>query len=621
MTTRERRWTHPSPVAQAAIAAILSLLLALLAIRAWRLSLTVPFEYSGDSLLGMTWFKGALEGWPLEFERLGAPFQGQLYDFPQGDNLHFLTVKTLGLVTGGDPALVLNLFFLLTFPTAAVAAWWVFRDLGMGPLAAIVCAVLFALLPYHFWRGEGHILLSAYYSVPLGCWLTLRVLQSREIFRTNWRDEASRREKAAALLPLLFCLVIGSTGVYYAAFSCLLLAGAAILVGWRREGRRAAAQALVAAAVILLTLAVNLSPSIAYRSAHGENDQAAVRTPDQSETLGLSLVGMLLPAQNHRFEPFANATDNFRESTVIPGESSSLGLIASAGFVALLAIIGISTIWGGSVVFAPQLRAAAAAAGVAFMIGTVGGLSDLVARAFSPDLRSWNRFSVFVAFFALVAVGFAIARCVRALARRNRGPALAGVLVVLILGFGVYDQAVPAHDGQFDPDYVEPRWRSDAAFAKTLERRLPAGAAVLQLPYVPYPEGYAPAPASGYDSARGYIHTEELRWSFGAMRNRSADVGACLASVDTDRVVVAAKAIGFGAIWVDRWRAEPQVADDVEDATDGRTVVSPDGRFVAVALSGVRVAQPLREAISEAMPDSEDDLQDCTDLTRAVRRA
>ena len=53
---------------------------------------------------------------------------------------------------------------------------------------------------------------------------------------------------------------------------------------------------------------------------------------------------------------------------------------------------------------------------VAFLLGTVGGGSALLAYAFSSQIRGWDRISVFISFFALIgfALGFtAYARCAR----------------------------------------------------------------------------------------------------------------------------------------------------------------------------------------------------------------
>jgi len=53
----------------------------------------------------------------------------------------------------GSPAVTINAFYLLTYPLDALAAFWALRRLGVSRPASLACAVLFALLPYHFFRS------------------------------------------------------------------------------------------------------------------------------------------------------------------------------------------------------------------------------------------------------------------------------------------------------------------------------------------------------------------------------------------------------------------------------------------------------------------------------------
>src|SRR5205085_11717477 len=177
-TALRRGLRRPRGPAVDVLAALGTALLALAAaawvLRLWRGDLAVPFSYQFDALQHAMFVKGILDhGWYVVNDSLGAPFGQQLYDFPQnGDNLQLLIIKGLGLFSGNF-AVVLNLYFLLTFPLIALAAYVVLRRLGASPAVAAVCAVLYALLPYHFARRELHLFLSGYFAVPLGAYLVL----------------------------------------------------------------------------------------------------------------------------------------------------------------------------------------------------------------------------------------------------------------------------------------------------------------------------------------------------------------------------------------------------------------------------------------------------------------
>src|SRR4030081_1460675 len=127
--------------------ALLALAVAAWVLRLWRGDLAVPFSYQFDALQHAMFVKGVLDqGWYVVNDSLGAPFGQELYDFPQnGDNLQLLIIKVLGLFSGNF-AVVLNLYFLLTFPLIALAAYVVLRRLGASPAGGAGCAGLYAML-------------------------------------------------------------------------------------------------------------------------------------------------------------------------------------------------------------------------------------------------------------------------------------------------------------------------------------------------------------------------------------------------------------------------------------------------------------------------------------------
>src|SRR5437763_15115157 len=92
-------------------------------------------------------------------------------------------------------------------------------------------------------------------------------------------------------------------------------------------------------------------------------------------------------------------------------------------------------------------------------------------------------------------------------------------------------------------------YHSDQVFFARVQSVLPRGSSVLELPYVPFPEGYqpyrepgqtvpyAPAVSLEYDQARGLINSGELLWSYGAMKGRPADSQARLAAKPVNLVL------------------------------------------------------------------------------------
>ena len=209
----------------------------------WDGGLRIPFTYDGDALSLGTYAQNIIEkGWIYQSDRLGAPFGADARDYPiGGDNLNWLGMRILAFGTD-DWVLVNNLFFLLTFPAAAVSALLALRWLGVSRATAAVAAILFVFAPYHFIRGTQHMLLASYAVVPVGVVLAVRVWRGEGPF-LGLREQPRRWLSTAGWLAL--CAVVGSSGTYYTVFLLLLIAIAALFGFARGLNRRP----LVAAAV------------------------------------------------------------------------------------------------------------------------------------------------------------------------------------------------------------------------------------------------------------------------------------------------------------------------------------------------------------------------------------
>jgi hypothetical protein len=472
-----------------------------------------------------------------------------------------------------------NLFYLLSFPLVALSAYLALRLLRISAPVATVCAVLYALLPFHFVRGPGHLFLSAYYAAPLGAYLVLAVATGAPLFAERHSEQRQLRSwiSGRSLLTVALCVIVACAGVYWAAFTLfLLIAAAALRLASTRSLRTVTAGAAVAA-LIALTVVVNVSPSLVYDARNGSNPGATERPPTQTELYGLKLADLVLPVEGHRVDAFADLTGRYRAATPLGSErGQTLGLVATFGFVFLLGV-AIVRLAGRPAPVEPELtHAASAATLVAFVLGTVGGGALIFAHLVTPQLRAWNRISVFIAFFALVAVALLLDRLGRALG--SGWPArsvFAGALLV-VLAVGAYDQTTE--------NYAQSETLSfqyDRDFVREIEARLPAGAAVFQLPNHRFPEAGQVGDMAEYDLLRGYIHSKDLRWSYGAVKGRPEDWANALVGRPLANVVASAAAVGFDGISIDRFGYADRAAlieSELRNLLGTEPVVSADGR-------------------------------------------
>jgi phosphoglycerol transferase len=586
---------------------MLSLGGAVWALRLWRGDLRVPLSYDNDGQFYAVLVKEAIHGWYFTNSQLGAPFGSQLFDFPQGgDQLHFLTIKAMGLFSS-DWALVMNAFFLLGFPLAALSAYAVMRTLGVSRPTTTVASALFALLPYHFWHGEFHLFLSAYYAVPLGCYLVIATYRGEPLFARRPRrpvDGITSWTSRRSGITLLMCCAIGSTGAYYAAFTIALLVFAAATVGLIGRSWRRLARGLVPAVAICAVVAINLSPTLLYRAVHGSDPNAFIRTPAQSRSGSLKPADLVLPLSRDRIAALGELRRDYSgpwsppERSGSEGESATLGVIGSLG-LAWLAVVAVAAAMGTRRRLSVQRLLPIAAGGLsALLFATFGGIA--IAYLVTPDIRQWVRLSIFIGFFSLLAVALGLDAAGRWLRRRPRGAITFALLLGAAGAVGLLDQT----SSQWIPPYraLGLQYRSDGAFIAAIERRLPTAAMVFQLPYMPWAEPGFIQRMTSYTPARGYLHSQGLRWSYGGMRGRPADWQSQLAGKPPRVLAAAAAAVGFDGIYIDRFGYRtgqaPAVVEAFARLLDAKPLISPDRRFVFFDIRGyvrrLRLATPAR---------------------------
>lgn len=553
-------------------AMLVALVAAALVLELWNADLRVPFAYTGDATLNLILIDGAIENaWHFENDRLGAPGGLELYDYPvvAGETLNLLLLRLLALGTG-DPALAMNLFFLLTFPLAALTAFFVLRRLDVTREAALVAGVLYALLPYHFLRGEVHLFLAAYYAVPLGAYLALGVFRGDPLF--------DRPRSIVLTASLCAVIAMASGSGYYAVFTALLVGVAALLRFLVHRERRALAAGGGVVALIAGVMLLQVAPTIVYRIANGANDQAAERFWFESENYALKLTHLLLPVDDHRLGWIAGLKEQYwQQFAPTEGRTATLGIIGVVGFLWLVGL-AVAACAGAGRRYDLGLHSGLAALTVtSVLVATTGGFSTLIALIW-PQIRAWNRLSLFIAFFAFAAVALGLT----ALGRRLRPPVYLAVLAA-VLAAGLLDQTTRA----YVPAYaeIEAEWRHQDATFESVEEQLPRGSMVLYLPYEPFPEP-ANALRGGYEPAKAYLHTDDLRWSYGAMRGRPGDWGAANVDTPARELVAAARRAGFAAILIDHlfYPASTSPARDLE-AVLGQTFVGvPSGRYLLFRL-------------------------------------
>jgi len=572
-------------------------------------SLRVPLFYKGDALFYGAAFKGTLvNGWYEVNPYLGAPMGQNQHDFPQADNLQYVIAKLLGAFSD-DWALVFNLTYLLTFPLAALAGTWFLRLVGCSAVTSVVLGALYAVAPYHFFHGISHLALSMYFVLPLGLGLAYAAHHERELWsrgrQFRWFDprEWARWGNAGVVAILI---LLGSTSSYYSVFTLLMLATVLVVLLLRRRVRSAGGVVTVMAGLITVMVA-NMAPDLWY-ARHSTSVSDFARLPQESEIFALKLSTLVLPTHWNRIGNLGESRLQYDGTFPLPGEPTALGAVAAVGFLFLL-------IYPVARLAVP--RAGVAAEGdrgpgavtsalvtlslfnlVAFLFSTVGGFETLFALLVTPSIRSWGRMAIVIALLSLAAVGLLLDGGVRrfALPRlRGRRPTVrlsaAAAPAVLVLAFGLFDQ-LPSNAWTSTGTEAE-EFASDAAYGAAVAAVVPPNGVVLQLPYLAFPESAPLNDITDYDPLRGFLHTDDVRWTYGAFKGTPrAAWSERVGDLPPEQLAVAAAASGIAGVHVDRFGYPQRDASAVEDGLRSvvgpPAVVSEDERFAFYDLGGLR---------------------------------
>lgn len=516
----------------------------------------IPYSYSGDGLAYLWNIQRVIEGaWYFTNDRSGFPFGSNHLDYPTADTGSYLVIKLLGLIFNTAIA-AQNLYYLLGFSLAAVAGYWVSRSIGITRPFSVVVAVLYAFTSFHFGR-IGHLFFTWYFVAPLFFYVGFRLFSEKLIF-TNTQISLK-----AKLLNAIALLVLASFGIYYTFFGCLVIAlctvmSAAINRSWRHVN-----EGLLTLGLTILGVVLNVLPSLLHLFQQGENREGVNRFASESELYALKITQLLLPRGDHRLDSFFEFASKYNNFFPIVTEniSASMGAVASLGFLLLVAVSLISPFLYPKTIDAvplnktssAQLRfqvLAALALGLVLM-GSMGGFSSLFAMLVSSSIRAWNRVSIFIAFISVVAFAMAVDLLVKKYAKhvfiKIAGIALAYTILVL----GILDQTVkPCHSCLLMNQELV---KSDKAFMQSIETSIPKNSAIYQLPYMAYSDNGAVNNLGSYDQARGHLHSEHLKWSFGSMRGRAGDwFYRKLALLPLQEQVVVVSAMGYAGIYIDR---------------------------------------------------------------------
>lgn len=572
-------WHFKSVALIAFLELVLVLAIETIALRLWNIDFRVPFYYQGDTLWFIVPIKGMIEnGWTYEIPQLSAPFGLSAVAFPAITNLDWLLMKAISLFAS-DAGTVLNIFWLFSIVLTAWSATLALHLLRVNSWMAVGMGVVYSYLPFALLRNVGHISL-VYYCVPLLTLLAIYFAQGCE----------HPRSATVRWVGYSAALAQGFNYIYFSFFAMLLFAFAGWLGFMQKRSWKPVKGAAIGIGIIILATSLNLMPSFFSWHTHGKPPDMNYKSPQEAEIYGLKIRKMLAPHDANRVPVFSQ-WGRRDKSISFPNENENvtarLGPMAAAGLLFLL-MVSTGLVRHQDAHESDVIKSIASLALFSLLVTTVGGFGA-VFNQILPDIRGYNRFSVFIAFLALAGLSLWWQVRMRVAAtQRYKRMLVAGLVVFMV--FSLYDQSLDAGHLNNRRPADEISAMHEREFVKQLEAKAPPGASVFQVPITGFPPDGGKERMLPYDHARPYLWSSHLHWSWPSFSQRHHDWLHQLDGMKGGDLAEALVLSKFSLIWVDRFgysdNGERIVSDLIAiGARDMLPGMSP--RYVVLGLTEV----------------------------------
>lgn len=551
---------------------------------------SVPLLYGGDGISGVQTMRKAIVG---SSDLLGWPFcQAPSSTDPNYDMLYDLFTVVVGLFTN-DFAVAFNIY-ILTIPVAnTLVAYGVFCALRTRGWLACAGAVTFGLCTYVQQRLGGHMGLAAVECIPLVLLLCLWCTEDERFNRPGKNFFLYHRN----WFSLVFSWAVANNGmVYYPYFGCFLLCITALCLFLRTKQVRSIISSLVTIAEIVAWLAVGFLPMV-YGIISGRGSTAtagALRGTTGADIYGLRISTLFLSAKGFGFQPIADEISSYKaalagEEGVMYNENSVgyLGIVGIIGFLLLLLWLFMSYQQNkpeNSLLLPHRLWLLSRMNIAMLLLGTISGFGALIGTVLRM-IRGYTRITPYITFVSILAVvlitEYGLTHITAAKHRKTK-LVVATFLALVFFGYGYWEQ-----QGYFRVNYsaIQTAWAQDEAFVQQIEETSGKDAMIYQLPYMKSFENGAIHKMSDYTLLRGTLHSDTLRWSYGAPYGSENDIwNQTTSQLEPAAMIAELKAKGFAGIYLDR--------DGYEDNTLEQTLAQITACVPIVSDSGTLVYFP-----------------------------
>ena len=201
-----------------------------------------------------------------------------------------------------------NILYCMGFFLAANTTYFVLKKLGISKESSFVGAILYAFIPYHFYRGIFHFDYALYWPIPLLLYYCLAYMKEDNLIFKNGKKLLNKD----TIFYVISLIIIGSRGVYFVYFSCFFLCAVILYKLLRKEK---VFEVVLTLLIILSVFIINCIPMINSIMTYGYNNLPTNRPASDVESFGLKFVSLLIPVDMHIISLFAELKETYNTFT------------------------------------------------------------------------------------------------------------------------------------------------------------------------------------------------------------------------------------------------------------------------------------------------------------------
>lgn len=514
----------------------------IMAYKPWEYSLYEPIRYYGtDEVSMMAEIKAiGTEGTVVNNSQQGMPFGTErqsvmsYYLFNDAHVIGGLIYKITGEV-----GLSANLAYFIFIILNGICAYIALRCMKIRLGFSICAAWVYSALYYVYWRNIMHLMLSAYYCVPLTILICYWLITDESFFcygRSFWKN---KRNIAAIIIA--FMIVNNGVG-YYPFFSCFFIIVTGVYAGVSKGKFKNCLRAFAVVLQIMLSYLVVLIPYISSVMKYGKLKTAISHLPIEAEEFALKITKLFMPVRDTGISYIDTLVKSYNESAPFQTEASEyLGVLAIIGFIVLVFVF-----LRGNKVNNDILSMLTVLLVAGIMLSVFGGFGMIFNLFVTGTVRCYNRISVFLAFICLTGLGVYVTEVVSRIKVAN------AVYLVLIIPVTLLSVRCQIPETRFFMDY-ENSFNSDKNFVENIEDVAEEGSRIFQLPYHSYPEGGMEVNMEQDRLFVGYLFSKDLSWTYGAYKGSRSDKWCKKVSAyDTKKLLDTIIYMDFKGIYIEK---------------------------------------------------------------------